>query len=417
MPLDMNARILIIAMFGASLAGCATGGNGGGASAPAIPNDASVAMDAARAVPAVSSSPGVAAYKVLYAFAGGTDGAHPEASLIVSGGALYGTTIEGGKNNDGTVFAITTAGVESVVHTFTGQPDGALPVAPLVDGGGTLYGTTQSGGLANVNSPVGNGTVFSIDLNRNEKVVYSFTGGADGGSPAAGLIAVGGLFYGTTSSGGAGGNGTVFRVDSSGVERVLHGFAGGSDGADPVAPLLGYGGSRYGTTVSGGTAGKGTIFKLSSAGVESIVDSFAGGTADGAAPASGLVELNGIFYGTTTEGGAHNKGTVFSLDPSIGVETVLHSFSGFPSDGADPAGGLIAVNGVLYGTTRSGGGSNDGTVFSLTTSGTETILHSFRGGNDGSQPDAGLVNDDGTFYGTTAEGGAAGYGTVFKIRP
>jgi uncharacterized repeat protein (TIGR03803 family) len=125
--------------------------------------------------------------------------------------------------------------------------------------------------------------------------------------------------------------------------------------------------------------------------------------------------VNGTLYGTTSGGGANTYyGTAFSITKS-GTETVLHSFGG-SRDGAAPW-GLINVKGVLYGTTEFGGGANSGgTVFSITTSGTETVLYSFKGGpGDGEWPYAGLLEVNGTFYGTTSYGGANYFGTVFKL--
>ena len=135
----------------------------------------------------------------------------------------------------------------------------------------------------------------------------------------------------------------------------------------------------------------------------------------------GLLNVNGVLYGTTEYGGAHGQansdtgGTVFSIKTS-GHEKVLHSF-GKGSDGAMPAAGLIDVNGTIYGTTFYGGTQNGGTVFSITTSGTEKVLHNFGKGKDGTEPAAALTNVNGTLYGTTYVGGAHGDGTVFSLKP
>jgi uncharacterized repeat protein (TIGR03803 family) len=146
---------------------------------------------------------------------------------------------------------------------------------------------------------------------------------------------------------------------------------------------------------------------------ETVLYSFAGAPSDGVYPYADLINVGGTLYGTTFLGGADNKGTVFASTTS-GTETVLHSFTG-GTDGAYPYAGLIFVGGKLYGTTESGGANNDGTVFKLTTSGTETVLYSFAGGTDGALPLADLVNVGGTLYGTTAQGGASGYGTIFAL--
>ena len=158
-----------------------------------------------------------------------------------------------------------------------------------------------------------------------------------------------------------------------------------------------------------------------------MLHSFAGGTADGANPYAGLLNVNGTLYGTTQNGGAYNGGTVFSITPS-GTETLLHSFGG-SGDGTDPMAGLINVNGTLYGTTHNGGTVNSacpngcGIVFAIITSGTETVVHRFTGSpGDGAHPASELLNVNGTLYGTTLAGGPSscrpdsnGCGTVFAI--
>ena len=160
-------------------------------------------------------------------------------------------------------------------------------------------------------------------------------------------------------------------------------------------------------------------------GKETVVHSFGYGT-DGADPVASLIDVNGTFYGTTAYGGVSNCdvygkcGTVFSITPS-GNESVLHRFGG-AQDGGAPVAPLIEVNGTLYGTTAYGGayscsGGGCGTIFSVTPSGAEQVLHSFRGGTDGISPDAGLIEVDGTLYGTTFAGGAQDVGTVFEITP
>jgi uncharacterized repeat protein (TIGR03803 family) len=156
----------------------------------------------------------------------------------------------------------------------------------------------------------------------------------------------------------------------------------------------------------------------------------------GTQPQAALIDVNGTLYGTTTYGGRRcphpgyvngepGCGTVFSISPS-GVWKLLHSFRGGASDGAHPYATLIDVNGTLYGTTEVGGGTGCGgvgcgTVYSITTSGVETVLHSFTAGSDGAVPFSELTNVNGTLYGTTSEGGgtycgsAYGCGTVYRI--
>jgi uncharacterized repeat protein (TIGR03803 family) len=252
-------------------------------------------------------------------------------------------------------------------------------------------------------------------------VIYSFTGGADGGNPLAGfIIGPQGELYGTTSVGGKHGAGTVFKISQSGAEQVLYSFTGGADGANPNSSLIfDAAGNLYGTTYSGGSAGAGAVFKVTQAGAESVLYSFSGGT-DGSNPQSKLTsDAAGNLYGTTYYGGAYAGGTVFELTGS--TEKVLHSF-GNGTDGKNPTAGItLTKKGVVFGTTSAGGTSGYGTVFrleDLESGWNETILHSFAMLTDGATPYAGLVFDSSdNLYGTTTDGGSGGDGggTVFEL--
>ncbi len=199
---------------------------------------------------------------------------------------------------------------------------------------------------------------------------------------------------------------------------TLHNFAGPpNDGAAPSAGLVqGTDGNFYGTTTTGGANNKGTVFKITPSGTVTVLHSFAGPPNDGNGPTAGLIQASdGNFYGTTEFGGSNGTGTVFKITPS-GTVTILYSFA--CSDGCSPLGGLIqASDGNFYGTTSFEGTSSRGTVFKITPSGTVTILYSFVC-SDGCYPRGGLVQgSDGNFYGTTSLGGASNKGTVFKITP
>jgi uncharacterized repeat protein (TIGR03803 family) len=365
----------------------------------------------------------------LYSFGGGTDGFFPEASLVYQGGVLYGTTALGGGGvlGGGIVFAVNAStGAETVLHRFTGAPDGDDPEAGLLYQDGALYGTTAAGGASNF------GTVFKIDpATGAETVLHSFTGGADGDDPQAGLIDYRDALYGTTALGGAAGLGTVFRIDlGTGAETVLYSFAGGTDGAYPVAGLLSINSDLYGTTGRGGAAlGFGTVFKISAVTrAETVLYRFNGGT-DGAYPRAGLIHEGdpvhdgGTLYGTTMESGPgvdRALGTVFALKVATGALTVLHSFQAIDwMDGANPYAGLLRQGNNLYGTTSGGGGPGVGTVFYVkSATGAERVLIKFAFNEaNGAAPMAGLIAAGNILYGTTRQGGAAGNGTVFEITP
>src|SRR6516225_9960806 len=356
------------------------------------------------------------AKKVIYSFAGGSDGADPLAGLVRdAAGNLYGTTYAGGDYGSGTVFRLDTTGKEAVLYSFSGGPDGGYPYAGLIlDAAGNLYGTADAGGAHNY------GVVFEVPAGGAEGVLYSFTGtGGDGADPLAGLVRdAAGNLYGTTASGGASGLGTVFKVSAGGAETVLHSFTGGSDGEYPYASVIrDAAGNLYGTTYAGGASGLGTVFKIDTQAHETVLYSFRGG-ADGEYPSAGLVrDAAGNLYGTTNSGGSSGDGIVFKISPA-GKETVLHSFKG-GKDGEYPYASLIRdAAGNLYGTTYGGGASGWGTVFEIDPTGKETVLYSFAGAADGASPEGGLVQDTaGHLYGTTKYGGAFGAGTVFELSP
>ena len=367
----------------------------------------------------------------LYNFAGEPDGSAPFANLIRdAAGNLYGTTGIGGATNNGTVFEISSQGVETIIHSFGGSPppDGRGPYAGLLrDKDGNLYGTTSYGGIHNL------GTVFKITASGEERVLYSFKG-SDGANPYGGLILDSdGHLFGTTLYGGAGscpsvgknGCGTVFVLSQSGTEHVLYSFQGGSDGAFPSSTLVrDTAGNLYGTTESGGCSygeNCGTVFRISKAG-EKVLHRFSGPN-DGTGPNGVIFGPGGNLYGTTVSGGTYNRGTVFGLTPE-GKEKVLYSFGSVPNDGTNPYAGLVwDGDATFYGTTNQGGPPNClsgcGTIFSVTTVGVETVLYYFgANGTEGFIPFAGLIRDPaGNLYGTTGEGGPTDSGTVFEFTP
>jgi uncharacterized repeat protein (TIGR03803 family) len=256
--------------------------------------------------------------KVLHSFGSGKDGARPNASLIQLEGSLYGTTTDGGAyggpntGGGGTVFRITPAGAEKVLHSFGGAEDGKQPASGLIRVGGTLYGTTISGNGSSIG-----GTIFSISTAGIEKVVHSFRRSEGGENPEANLIDVNGTLYGTTMEGGSDNAGTVFQMTAGGAERILYSFgakSGLKDGANPRSGLTTIDGLLYGTAPYGGAYGEGTLFEVSAAGAFKVLHTFGSGKLGGQ-PFSGLINVGGILYGTTAKGGAYGKGTVFKITP------------------------------------------------------------------------------------------------------
>jgi uncharacterized repeat protein (TIGR03803 family) len=289
----------------------------------------------------------------------------------------------------------------TTLYTFTGGADGGTPYAGLVlDSEGNLYGSTNVGGSGLFGCIDGCGTVFKLDTAGQETVLHSFGQTVtDGESPHGSLFRdPAGSLYGSTAFGGSYDSGTLFRVGTNGKEAVFS-FSGGTNGGFPDAGLVpDAAGNVYGTTTSRGSEcpphGCGTVFKVNSSGKETVLYSFAGGT-DGSEPNSTLVrDSAGNLFGTTIQGGASGFGTVFEVN-SAGKETVLYSFAGEP-DGSTPYAGLVMDSaGNLYGTTAEGGSYNSGTVFKLDPTGQETVLYNFCSQDcaDGALPYAGLIRD------------------------
>jgi uncharacterized repeat protein (TIGR03803 family) len=330
-------------------------------------------------------------------------------------GNLYGATYGGGPNNAGVVYEIDTTGNYIQIYNFTGGADGAGPNASLLrDSEGNLYGTTVLGGDTQF------GTIFKVSPNGTETVLHSFSA-SEGNEPYANLVTDGkGNLYGTTHFGGFGDEGAVFKLESNGTYTVIHYFQGSPDGALPYSGVIvDQKGNLYGTTSMGGAYNEGTVFKVDPNETETVLYSFKGRPSDGAEPIGGLLsDTKGNLYGTTVYGGSGDHGIVFRLAPN-GTETVLHNFAS-PRGGEFPTGTLVGdASGNLYGTTQQGGSGTGGTVFKLTKTGAEVVLHSFDGRQDGQYPWAGVIRDNaGNLYGTTYEGNDdGGDGVVFKLTP
>jgi uncharacterized repeat protein (TIGR03803 family) len=387
----------------------------------------------------ISVSAGGPKESAIYSFDGTVSSNEPYAvgtvspSLVAnSNGNFYGTMLAGGANGHGGIFKITPAGAYTLLYSFTNaNGDGATPLSPLVFGSdGNLYGTTSEGGAKD------QGTIFRITPAGVETVVYSLgDGSADGAGPIALIQGGGDTFFGITAAGGVGNGGTFFSVTSAGVEKVLHTFGStATDSVTPISLILGSDGDFYGVAEGGGAHDAGTVFKITASGVESVLYSFqlSLGVEEGLIPISVIQGRDGNLYGTTVEGGAYDEGVVFKVTLA-GVETVLHSFESSSgqygvnsAEGAFPGAGLTLGNdGNLYGTTQAGGAYENGTIFRITPSGAMTTLYGFQYDSpksleglivDGNDPASTLVvGSDGSLYGTTALGGAHNQGVVFKL--
>jgi uncharacterized repeat protein (TIGR03803 family) len=338
----------------------------------------------------------------LYSFSGAPGGTYPYGGVIRdSAGNLYGTTSAGGAPNEGVLYKVDAAGNETALYTFPDSVGWGL----ARDSAGNLYGTAGS-------SATGLGVVFELDSSGQYKVLYSFTGGADGSGSNGVILDTAGNLYGA-ADGGAANAGLVFKLDPAGDYTVLYSFTGGSDGSQPnYGLILDSEGNLYGTTNEGGL-GAGVVYKLAQSGEETVLYSFPGG-ADGGTPLSGVVrDAAGNIFGTAAGygelgGGRQGSGVVFELD-AAGRYAVLYTFTGGADGGTPYAGVVHDAAGNLYGTTYLGGagcGSGCGVVYKLDSAGQETVLYTFTGRADGANPEAGVIQDPvGNLYGTTPWGG------------
>jgi uncharacterized repeat protein (TIGR03803 family) len=275
------------------------------------------------------------------------------------------------------------------------------------------------------------------------KVLYSFTGGSDGGEPDSGLIVdSAGNLYGSTTQGGVShgqaADGVVFEVGANGGESVLTTFSRLEGGAgNPLGTLARDSpGNLYGVTENSGTNGGGTVFEVFATGGMTALHIFdKGGPGDGAHPEAGVIlDKKGNLYGTTgASQSSGGFGVVFKLHIKPRRETILHTFTGKGGDGIGPSGALVRDSkGRLYGTAAAGGSYSGvcgsiggcGIVFRIGTTGKETVLYTFAGGADGISPRGNLIRDTaGNLYGTTPYGGSGdcqnapytGCGIVYKV--
>jgi uncharacterized repeat protein (TIGR03803 family) len=368
-------------------------------------------------------------FTTLYIFTG-TNGDEPNAPLILgANGNMFGTTLDGGANSEGSVFEVNPAGGVATLYSFCtkrGCSQGEIVATGVVQAAnGDFYGTTSTGGT------FGWGTIYQLTGAGVLTEIYDFHGATDGGTPSALIQGSDSNFYGVTSIFGPNNAGTVFQLTPSGTLTTLHAFCSlpsCADGSTPYASLLqASDGNLYGTTSTGGS-GYGTVFRITPSGQLTTLVAF--DQTNGSGPSSPLIQgSDGNIYGATSSGGSACPptchGAIFKMTLS-GQLTTLYSSAG--TNGAAPSGPLVeAANGHFYGFAGNGGNSGAacgfpqgcGTLFELTPGGTLTTLHVFceqTGCPDGSFP-SGLVQDtNGSFYGVTLTGGGpSNAGTIFRL--
>ncbi len=343
---------------------------------------------------------------------GSTDGS--EGALIEGlNGDFYGTTASGVSN--GSIFRLSQFGSLETLVVFSGVGESAIPREPFsgltLGTDGNFYGTLTMGSLGGGvfrMSPAGK---FSVLANR----ISPFSSVVEDGD---------GNFFGTTA-GDSSLSSKIYKMNPAGsilAEQSL------PTNTSPFSPLIrATDGMLYGTSRSffGGSP-LGSIYRTTSALAVETLFTFTSATAasSGSRPQAALFENNdGYFYGTTSAGGASGGGTVFKMPPTGPLTTLVHfSGNGAVNKGRAPYGALIkATDGFFYGTTLTGGASDFGTVFRMTSGGNLTTLAEFTGesgAQKGKETYSGLVeNTDGNLYGTTSRGGLQDLGTIFKITP
>lgn len=344
----------------------------------------------------------------------GANGSKPHGELIAdASGNLYGTTRNGGAGGDGTVFEIT-SGTNTIttLATFSGdngsEPHGGL----LADASGNLYGTTLLGGSNN------QGTVFKISAGTNTlSTLASFNSATGGSFSDCTLIAdTSGNLYGTTENGGTSNYGTVFKIAAGTNTLTTLASFNITNGANPLGPLfMDTAGNLYGTTAGGGSSNMGTVFKVA-AGTNAVTTVVSFNGANGSTPCAGLIADGlGNLYGTSSDGGPDYDGIVFKIATKTNTLSTVAAFNS--ANGYQPECGLIAdAAGNLYGTTQGGGSGDAGVVFKVAAgTGAISTLATFNR-TDGATPYAGLIVDaSGNLYGTTFAGGSSGNGTVFEV--
>ncbi len=296
---------------------------------------------------------------VLWSFTDGGDGAEPvTAPTVGSDGNIYGTSSGDYVGNEGAVFYVDTFGDFNLIHSFTGEPDGGEPSGTLVEvSPGVFYGTTWEGGSEN------QGTIFEAGSDGSYNIIHNFDY-SDGAGPNGGLVLAGdGNYYGTTAWGGTSGDGTIYRLNADQTITTLFSF-NGANGLNPSDDLVvGKDGTLYGGTEEGGANGDGTIFSITTNGAFNSLFSFSG--TNGIRPHAALfVGNDGNFYGATVGGGTNDQdGVIYEITPG-GSFQIVAWFNG--DNGLGAFGPLVRnTDGTLYGTTFNGGAYDSGNIYQL----------------------------------------------------
>ena len=345
----------------------------------------------------------------LYSFP--KKGGHTQDLALIQGrdGQLYGTTVAGGTDGEGTVFKISTLGVVRAVYSFD-SIHGAIPVGGLsLASDGSFYGATTAGGIG---TPP-RGVIFKVSPSGSEEVLVNLDD-STGVAIIPPVEATDGNLYGDTDgTGGRTSVGGLFKLTGGGVFRTLYTFDG-LLGSYPEGKLVQAMNNRlYGVADSGGAYGCGSIFEFALNSLPISAYDFDCVTANN--PVGGLILANdGNFYGTTDAGGTHGLGVIYRFDQS-GVFTVLYNFGDTAFDSFTHAALVQATDGNLYGTIPSGGVYGNGTLFQITLQGVYTRISDFSV-NGPQYANSGLMqHTNGAIYGESQDGGAGSTGTIYRL--
>ena len=351
-------------------------------------------------------------YTVIHSMNKTTDGGDSYGSLTEGkDGDLYGATYDGGMYNYGTIFKVTTGGSLTVLKHLNAS-DGANPQCDLIQASdNSFYGTCNGGGS------LGYGTIFKITTGNVYNIVKNLSYSTDGANPYGALMQNNDdNFYGVTRGGGSKGAGVIYKITTSGAYSVIHHLDGTAEGSTSSSALVkGDDNNLYALCSVGGKNNMGTVFKVSTSGALTVLEDFNGADIFGNTPYSSFIKgKDSAYYATTSAGGMYGFGSIIKI--CGGKTTVLHAFNKTAEGGYPKGKLLLAGNGNFYGMTSDGGTKNAGTIFKITSSGAFSVIYTFNSSTDGGSPLGSLIQGkDGLLYGMTSSGGINTGGTIFRI--
>ncbi len=337
----------------------------------------------------------------------GTSGSNPDGSLVLHDGQLWGTTSSGGFSNQGVIFSFNaTTGIFTNVYDFDGT-NGSAPRGDLIVHDGQLWGMARDGGG-------GHGVIFSFNTTTDtytEAHDFDFTNGR---YPYGSLVVHDNQLWGMTAQGGLSGHGVIFSFNTTTDTYTKTYDFDFTNGAGPRGNLVVHNGQLWGMARNGGD-GHGVIFSFNTT-TDTYTKTYDFDETNGAGPYGSLVVNDGQLWGVTAEGGLSSQGVIFSFNPTTGIYTKAHDFDGV--NGSTPHGSLIVHDGQLWGMTRTGGGNNRGVIFSYDVAvDTYNKAYDFFGtdASDGSNPHGSLIVYDGQLWGMARTGGGSNQGVIFSI--